>query len=115
MAKQNEIIREQNLIEAAVEVGDYFKAELNKVAAESPDWVTNVRGRGLCLAYDVDFEAGTDEGRAKLVKELKRRGVNVPYCGLNTIRSRPCLYFEPKHADIYCRILRESIAHLRTQ
>lgn len=67
MAKQNEIIREQNLIESAVEVGAYFKDELNKVAEDNPDWVTNVRGRGLCLAYDVDFDAGTDTQRAKLV------------------------------------------------
>ena len=106
LAKQNEIIKEQNLIANAVEVGDYFRSELNKVAQESPSWVTNVRGRGLCLAFDVDFDAGTDTRRNKLVKEMKQRGVNVPYCGLNTVRARPCLYFQRKHVDLYCRILR---------
>lgn len=112
MAKQNEIIYDQNLMENAIEVGAYFQDELTKVAQESPEWVTNVRGRGLCLAFDVDFHAGTDTQRAKLVKELKHRGVNVPYCGLNTIRARPCLYFTRKHTDIYVKVLRESIAHL---
>jgi len=60
MAKQNEIIYGQNLMDNAVEVGAYWKGELTKVAGESPEWVTNVRGRGLCLAFDVDAEAGTD-------------------------------------------------------
>lgn len=77
--------------------------------------MTNVRGRGLCLAFDVDFDAGTDASREKLVGEFKRRGVNVPYCGLNTIRARPCLYFTKEHVDIYCQVLRDAIAHLNHQ
>ena len=100
---------------SAVEVGAYFQEQLTEIEKESPDWVRNVRGRGLCLAYDVDFDAGTDDSRTKLVGELKRRGVNVPYCGLNTIRARPCLYFKEKHVDIYCQTLRDSIAHLNSQ
>lgn len=115
MKKQNEIIHSQNLMENAVSTGAYFAEGLTQISEESPDWISNVRGRGLCLAYDVDFDAGTDEGRTKLVREMKKRGVNVPYCGLNTIRARPCLYFTEKHADIYCQVLRDSIAHLRTQ
>lgn len=99
-------------MENAVKTGAYFQEKLTEVSQESPNWITNVRGRGLCLAYDVDFNAGTDTGRAALVAEMKRRGVNVPYCGLNTIRARPCLYFTEKHADIYCQVLRDSIAHL---
>ena len=113
MAKQNEIIHGQNLMANAVETGAYFVEQLTEVSRESPDWVTNVRGRGLCLAFDVDHGSGTDTQRARLVAELKRRGVNVPYCGLNTIRARPCLYFQPKHVDIYCQTLRDSIAELR--
>ena len=70
-------------MENAVSTGAYFSDQLTKVSEESPDWVTNVRGRGLCLAFDVDFDAGTDVSRAKLVGEMKKRGVNVPYCGLN--------------------------------
>ena len=77
--------------------------------------MTNVRGRGLCLAFDVDFSAGTDTQRTRLVAAMKKRGVNVPYCGLNTIRARPCLYFEPRHVDIYCEVLRDSIAHLNSE
>ena len=115
MAKQNEIIRDQNLMQSAVDVGNYFQGQLTEIEAESPKWVRNVRGRGLCLAYDVDFDAGTDVSRTKLVRELKQRGVNVPYCGLNTIRARPCLYFQEKHVDIYCQVLRDSIAHLNSQ
>lgn len=115
MAKQNEIIHSQNLMENAVTTGAYFMEGLTKISQESPDWIRNVRGRGLCLAYDVDFDAGTDASRTLLVGELKKRGVNVPYCGLNTIRARPCLYFTEKHVDIYCQVLRDSIAHLSKQ
>ena len=53
------------------------------------------------MAFDVDFDAGTDTSRTKLMGEMKKRGINVPSCGLNTIRARPCLYFKPEHVDIY--------------
>ena len=95
-----------------MEVGAYFRDRLSEVGAAYPHWVTNVRGRGLCLAFDVAFDDGTDTKRQMLVKELKRRGVNVPYCGVNTIRARPCLYFQEKHVDIYIRVLNEAIEHL---
>ena len=88
-------------MENANRTGDYFRSQLLEVNQESPDWVTNVRGRGLCLAFDVDFEAGTDTNRTRLVKEMKSRGVNVPTCGLQTVRARPCLYFTEKHTDVY--------------
>ena len=115
MAKQNEIIHDQNLMDNAVETGQYFKDQLSEVAAETPFWVSNVRGRGLCLGFDCDFEGGTDVNRSKLVAEMKKRGVCVPTCGITTVRARPCLYFTEKHVDIYIQTLRDSIAHLKTQ
>ncbi len=98
----------------AVSTGAYFQSELNRVAQEHPDWITNVRGRGLCLAFDVDFDAGTDTSRTALMGEMKKRGINAPSCGLNTIRARPCLYFKENHVDIYIDKLTESIKHLKS-
>ena len=66
MAKQNEIIRDQNLMQNAVETGAYFTEQLTEVGEESPEWVANVRGRGLCLAFDVDEGSGTDVNRGRL-------------------------------------------------
>ena len=103
------------MMDNAISTGKYFMDKLAEVGKDHPEWVTNVRGRGLCLAYDVDFGAGTDTSMTKLMGELKKRGINVPSCGLNTIRARPCLYFKPEHVDIYVKNLRDAIAHLRTQ
>jgi len=36
---------------------------------------------------------------------LKKEGINQGGCGTRTMRLRPTLYFEQKHADIYLSAL----------
>ena len=108
-AKQNEIIRDEDLMANANIVGKYFIDNLSKVSKDFPEWVTNVRGRGLCLAFDLPNDDIYGTKRNVLVSQLKTRGVNVPVCGTSTVRARPCLYFKEKHVDIYIDILREAI------
>ena len=108
-AAQNDVIREEGLIECAVSVGDYFKAKMALIGMEFPNWVTNVRGLGLCLAFDVPNDDLVGTRRNHLVGQLKKRGVNVPVCGAYTVRARPCLYFEEKHVDVYIEVLRETL------
>ena len=108
-AEQNDIIKEEGLIDCAVTVGDYFKSQMASVEAEYPAWVSNVRGLGLCLAFDVPNDDAMGTRRNLLVGQLKKRGVNVPVCGAYTVRARPCLYFEEKHVDVYIEVLRQTI------
>jgi 4-aminobutyrate aminotransferase-like enzyme len=70
--------------------------------------MSNVRGRGLCLAFDTKDLAY----RTKLIRQLKLNGINSPVCGVATIRARPCLYWTPKHTDVYIERLEKSIKEL---
>ena len=91
-AEQNDIIIRENLIEGANTSGAYFKSQLEELAKVYPEMMANVRGRGLCLAYDIrDLET-----RTKMIAQLKLNGVNSPVCGVSTIRASPSykLYFE---------------------
>ena len=80
-----------------------------EVSKDYPHWVSNVRGRGLCLAFDVPNDDCYGTNRNILVAELKKRGINVPVCGAYTVRARPCLYFNEKHTNVYIDIMRETI------
>ena len=68
-----------------------------------------MRGRGLCLAFDVPNDDIYGTNPNIFVAELKKRGINVPVCGAYTVRSRPCLYFNEKHVDVYADIMRKTI------
>ena len=108
-ATQNEIIMEEDLMANAVSVGKYFQNALTEVSRDFPHWIGNVRGRGLCLAFDVPNDDIYGTNRNIFVAELKKRGINVPVCGAYTVRSRPCLYFSEKHVDVFADIMRETL------
>jgi len=58
-ARYLQIIDEDNLVEHAAATGAVFLAELQSVAADFPQ-VSNVRGRGLMLAFDLPNTATRD-------------------------------------------------------
>ena len=110
-AEQNDIILGENLIDHAVTSGAYFKSEVEKLAQRHPQAMANVRGRGLCLAFDtpdVDF-------RTRLIAQMKLNGINSPVCGIATIRARPCLYWTESHTDIYIERLEKSVKEVLAQ
>ena len=108
-ATQNEIIMEEDLMANAVSVGHYFQNALTEVSRDFPHWIVNVRGRGLCLAFDVPNDDIYGTNRNIFVAELKKRGINTPVCGAYTVRSRPCLYFSERHVDVYIDIMRKTL------
>ena len=75
------------------------------MAKKHPQFVSNVRGKGTYLAFDVE----TTDLRNSLISHLKAQGVNQGGCGVRTMRLRPTLYFEKKHADIYIDALDKAI------
>ena len=104
-ASQNDVIREDNLSELAVETGAYLVDKLNALSAKHPQFIKDIRGKGTYLAFDCE----TVELRNDLVSKLKAQGVNQGGCGTKTMRLRPTLYFEKKHADIYVDALEKAI------
>ena len=103
-----EIIREENLIENAAGVGEYLLAKLKDLGEEFPETVTNVRGRGLMIAFDTP----SDEFRGRLIRKSMENGLAFIGCGSTTIRFRPPLNLSEKEADEGMEILHKSLKEL---
>ena len=100
-ARYLEIMREDRLVENAANVGTVFKRELEAVQADFP-FITNVRGRGLLLAFDLP------DGKSR--NDLRQRcwdaGLATLTCGPRSLRFRPSLAFSEKDVAEATRLLR---------
>lgn len=85
--------KEDNLQENTVITGDYLKEQLQTLSTVHPE-ITNVRGYGTHLAVDLP----TSDERNGLIQSLLKHGVESGGCGERTLRFRPALVFQPKHA-----------------
>jgi L-lysine 6-transaminase len=83
------IIEEDNLVNNAKEVGDYFLKEMSKLP------LNNVRGRGLMIAFDLP----TSEERDYFLTKLNER-VFCLKCGQKSIRFRPHLTFTKDDVEV---------------
>jgi L-lysine 6-transaminase len=103
-ARYLEIIDEERLVENAARVGGYLLDELRRVQDEFPD-ITNVRGRGLMIAFDLPGGAARDQLRTRCWDErLATLG-----CGPRSVRFRPSLTFSATDADRAVATLREAL------
>jgi 2,2-dialkylglycine decarboxylase (pyruvate) len=75
-------IKEENLIENAKAMGDYFLTRLREMEGTKP-FISGSRGRGLMLAFDLlaDRESGTPLGDrlVPFVLACKERGVHITF------------------------------------
>jgi L-lysine 6-transaminase len=104
-----EIIDEENLVENARVVGDHLLARLREMAEEFSGVVTNVRGRGLFIAFDLPDKAMRDRTLAACLEH----GVIGLASGSNAIRFRPSLVLSKEEADEGVRKLRRALASAR--
>ena len=93
--KYIEIIEEEDLLANATEVGTYMLAGLNQLAEKLPDTVSNPRGRGLFLAFDLP----THDHRERIVNSMVDAGVLGLRSGDRSIRFRPPLNLTRDQAD----------------
>ena len=89
-----EIIEEDNLVLNAARVGEYFQHQLLKIQ-DKFDVVSNVRGVGLFIAFDLPNE----DVRDQFMNEAQNQGMLVLKCGNRSIRFRPSLNITNDHAD----------------
>ncbi|KAG0330425.1 hypothetical protein BG004_002106 [Podila humilis] len=90
-------IQSKDLVKNAAETGDYLKQELEELEHKYPKVISAVRGRGTFIAFDLP----TPQERDAFVTRLRGQGVNTGGCGPKSIRLRPMLVFQKKHADIF--------------
>lgn len=67
-----------------------------------------MRGQGTYLAMDFLTEAVRND----FVGLMKSKGVASGGCGVNSVRFRPALVFQPKHAAEYLEKMREACESL---
>jgi L-lysine 6-transaminase len=97
-----EIIEEDRLVENAKVVGAHLLAGLQEMAREFTGLVSNVRGRGLFIAFDLPDKALRDRTLAACLDH----GLIGLASGASAIRFRPSLALSKEEAD-------EGVAKLR--
>lgn len=105
-----DVIERDGLLAASERVGASLKARLERTMALFPEYVLDVRGKGLWLAVDVPVDLVRT-----IVAELERRGVLVGSM-LNadgTIRIAPPLIIAEAEVDVLVGALRATLLDLR--
>lgn len=103
-----EVIKRQSLLDNVNKVGTLLKRGLLDAEREFPNILNSTRGRGTFLAINCTNTKVRDD----IVNRLKQKGVQSGGCGEISIRFRPALIFEEKHANIFLAKFREVLKEL---
>lgn len=90
-----QVIAEDDLGGNAARQGERWLEGMRRVAANHADLVSNVRGLGLLLAFDLPG----GEARDRFLTALREKGLLALRCGERTVRFRPHLAVEPGDVD----------------
>ena len=96
-----DIIKDENLVQNALEVGDYLKSRLQALSDNQPK-IKEVRGRGLMLG--VEFDGPVAEIRKKLLFD---KHIFTGVSGKNMIRLLAPLVLSKEDVDIFIKALEE--------
>ncbi len=96
-------LAEGNFDDRVARVGGYLKSKLLEFKELHPDFVTDVRGRGLMLGMECKKEC------SQVVNALLSRGVLANCTNGNVIRLLPPLVIEEEHVDIFMAKLAETV------
>jgi acetylornithine/succinyldiaminopimelate/putrescine aminotransferase len=91
---------ENGLLQNVIETGDYLYTELEKVKADFPDLILEVRGLGLMRGLLLSFDA------LELVKKLIDKGVITNAASGTVLRLVPPLIINKADVDEFISILR---------
>ncbi|MFD1165129.1 L-lysine 6-transaminase [Sphingobacterium daejeonense] len=89
-----EIIEKEGLVNKAEALGEYLQVKLMELEEKHPS-ISNVRGKGLLIAFDLPSE----EIRDKFVKDAMSENMLILGCGDKSIRFRPHLTVTKEDLD----------------
>ncbi len=95
------VIVEENLVENAAKLGEYFRDHLEEI--NSPH-IDHIRGKGLLIGVVLKPEAG---GARRFCEELKERGILAKETHENVIRFAPPLIIDKETIDWALPIIRD--------
>jgi L-lysine 6-transaminase len=103
-----ETILKENLLENVKKMGAYLKGKLLGLQENFSTYVSNVRGEGLMLAFDLP----TPEARDMLHSKLLENGLLALKSGTRSIRFRPYLDVKQETIDQAMQITEKTLAEL---
>jgi 4-aminobutyrate aminotransferase/(S)-3-amino-2-methylpropionate transaminase len=101
LAQIVKVIKEQNLLTNVVKTGTVLLNGLEDLQTMYPTLTMDARGVGTFCALNFKDQ----QTRDKVIAKMKMKGVITGGCGERTVRLRPSLIFQQKHADIYLDVL----------
>jgi acetylornithine/succinyldiaminopimelate/putrescine aminotransferase len=104
-----ETLRDEKIIEHSAEKGALIIAGLEKLKAEFPEMIGNIRGRGLMIGMDLEIPVG------EVVKACLGRYLLVGSAGANTLRLTPPLVINKAEIETMLKILSEVFTDARKQ
>jgi L-lysine 6-transaminase len=107
-ARYLEIIEEDRLVDNARVVGDHLLKGLVALQDELGGVMSNARGRGLMIAFDLP----TPELRKKAHEKILENRLLLLTCGPRSIRFRPALNLSRIEADAGLDLVRKSLKEL---
>jgi len=106
------IIQEENLMEHAVDLGEYIKSRFRNAQKELPI-IGDIRGKGLMEAVELINADGTPASEIikEIIKEIGSKGIVLTKCGASALRFAPPLIITHEQVaggvDIILELLRE--------
>jgi len=107
--KYLEIVVEENLVENAHVVGEFLLGKLAELAAEFPGKMTNIRGKGLFIAFDLP---DGDLRKKVLSTWLQKHNTMALASGDRAIRLRPPLTLTKDDASLGVQRLRAALTEV---
>ncbi len=102
-----DIILEESLLQNATTMGKKMLTSLQAIA-DSDERMTNVRGLGLWMAFDLPNK----EARNLFIKECFKNGLVILACGDHSVRIRPVLDLKETDAEEGLAILKKTLQSL---
>ena len=103
-----EVIDEDRLVDNARVVGEHLLRGLEGVQFELGGVMSNARGRGLMIAFDLPSPEARDKAHKRLIED----GLLLLTCGVRSIRFRPPLNLTAAEADTALDIVRKSLRRI---
>jgi L-lysine 6-transaminase len=107
-ARYLEIIESERLVENARVVGSRLLAGLTELQGELGGLMTNARGLGMMIAFDLPDRETREKAQARIIDN----GLLLLTCGTRSIRFRPPLDLSATDADAGLDIVRKGLKQL---
>lgn len=100
-----QVIESDQLVENAARMGDHFVSRLSELQAEFSGLMSNVRGRGLFIAFTLP----DGETRNRVIEKCMEAGVLMIGSGPTSVRARPPLTVTRADVDAGIDVLRAAL------